>query len=866
MAIKEYKTDNIHINFNIVDSDGSYGTSGQVLSRDAGGVTWINGSAIPGGVSGTGTTGVLPMFTDGPNGIIGDSNITKTGSNGYITIKGATNDMVVKIDPDNNAIGDTAKITFNDRAMVGWFNSAVYLGDNGQNKDIKLQVNTGNINMMTSNTTRMLITPTGNVGIGTTGPIQKLDTPNIVIGGPTIVGTYRANALFIDNNGGTSRFYSAGANTTTKGGYVFHNMSSDATINPEVLTILPSGNVGIGVTNPAQKLDVAGKIVSSIDLTVGNNSSGAVRYSGQNGYYSFITRSNYNDWVLSLLGTDGDASTDPIGNQLMTVNYNGNVGIGTTSPQTTLHLYDTGGSILRLSSDAHTDNNKIEFDAINNGSIYHSIVSNTNSGNLQIRAGDGGSGHEVNIYTDGLFAATFDNNQNLGIGTTNPVGRLQINGNGNSWGDSPSIRLWDYTNGKGWLVGNVNNYTAGDFYIRTFASLSTNPTGAQKEFTIKHATGNVGIGTTQPADKLDIEASHSQLRLTDADDSTFTQFSSSGGKLAIRQDSTSDNHFWLTSAGNVGIGTSSPSNPLEISSDTSTSLVYQRTGVSAKKWGFHSDNDATYWQNVTSGSLLFTLQNGGNVGIGTTSPGAKLDVKKGSEGLYFAAGGDTGNARSLQFTSSANLGSNGAMHTINAVSGNGAIALATASAERMRITAGGNVGIGVINPNEKLDVAGKVYIESQGVNWNETTPGLVRGALHFDPVGSGADNTGNAITFGASDTSSGTTAHSGIYTRSDGTYGSKMYFATTDSYNTGSKTRMMIDNVGNVGVGTTSPQSKLQVAGGIQMADDTATATADKVGTQRYRETGGASYVDMVMRTSATTYEWINIVRNVWSV
>ena len=123
------------------------------------------------------------------------------------------------------------------------------------------------------------------------------------------------------------------------------------------------------------------------------------------------------------------------------------------------------------------------------------------------------------------------------------------------------------------------------------------------------------------------------------------------------------------------------------------------------------------------------------------------------------------------------------------------------------------VGIGTTSPTEKLQVDGKVYIESQGVDWNETNPGLVRGALHFDPVGNGANNTGNAITFGASDSSGGTSANAGIYTRSYGTYGTKMYFATTDSYALGSKARMLIDYNGNVGIGTTNPIQKLQVAG-----------------------------------------------------
>ena len=72
----------------------------------------------------------------------------------------------------------------------------------------------------------------------------------------------------------------------------------------------------------------------------------------------------------------------------------------------------------------------------------------------------------------------------------------------------------------------------------------------------------------------------------------------------------------------------------------------------------------------------------------------------------------------------------------------------------------------------------------------------------------------------------------------------------------------------NVGIGTDDPKSKLQVAGGVQISDDTDTASADKVGTFRYRTaTIGSfdySYVDMCMQTDTTTYEWVNIVTNRW--
>jgi hypothetical protein len=64
------------------------------------------------------------------------------------------------------------------------------------------------------------------------------------------------------------------------------------------------------------------------------------------------------------------------------------------------------------------------------------------------------------------------------------------------------------------------------------------------------------------------------------------------------------------------------------------------------------------------------------------------------------------------------------------------------------------------------------------------------------------DHQGGSITFGASDSTDGTIAQAGIYTRTDGSYGTKMYFATTDSYVAGSKNRMSINHQGNVGIGS----------------------------------------------------------------
>lgn len=114
--------------------------------------------------------------------------------------------------------------------------------------------------------------------------------------------------------------------------------------------------------------------------------------------------------------------------------------------------------------------------------------------------------------------------------------------------------------------------------------------------------------------------------------------------------------------------------------------------------------------------------------------------------------------------------------------------------------------------------------------WNTTTPGTTKGFLHLGDASSTA-NSGVGITWGARDSSSGTTAQAGIYVVTDGSYGTKMYFATTNNYGTGAQMAMRIEHTGdvvfsrgNVGVGT-SPAYKLDVNGTVHYT--TLTASSD---------------------------------------
>jgi hypothetical protein len=159
----------------------------------------------------------------------------------------------------------------------------------------------------------------------------------------------------------------------------------------------------------------------------------------------------------------------------------------------------------------------------------------------------------------------------------------------------------------------------------------------------------------------------------------------------------------------------------------------------------------------------------------------------------------------------------------------------------------GNVGIGTTSPGAKLDV--------QGADVGSTKAIIVRNSSGTDNFS--ISNNGQVNIQGSTNIvpMSGGSAYITIRSNSTG----YMTVQGDTSYGL-----LLNPNGGNVGIGTTAPQSKLQVDGGIQMSDDTDTAVAGKVGTVRYRTSGNNSYVDMCMQTGASTYEWINIVQNNW--
>jgi len=161
--------------------------------------------------------------------------------------------------------------------------------------------------------------------------------------------------------------------------------------------------------------------------------------------------------------------------------------------------------------------------------------------------------------------------------------------------------------------------------------------------------GSVGIGTTGPDRRLDVlDSSNPQMRLTHTDGSIFTDLQT-----------TSSGHLYVNpSGGRIGIGTTSPAEMLDVvKSATGNSIIQITNSVSGSaaqalfkattdegsvffgaSGSGHSNPKALVWSGIPNRDLVFAVNNaekmritsGGNIGIGTASPGQILTVLEAS--------------------------------------------------------------------------------------------------------------------------------------------------------------------------------------------------------------------------------------------
>ena len=294
----------------------------------------------------------------------------------------------------------------------------------------------------------------------------------------------------------------------------------------------------------------------------------------------------------------------------------------------------------------------------------------------------------------------------------------------------------------------------------------------------------------------------------------------------------------IIEAGNkLGIGTNSPAYPLDVNgdvrfSDTSenvrlyltsnnayNSIIYfgdENNGTIARLQYKNSDNSFGFYTN--SGERM-RITSAGDVGIGTTSPSAKLEI----------VGDWVSNYGSINISHSSNTlgglglrannvykggliyrdGTAGAYWELTAYAAE-PILFKTSNTEKMRITSAGLVGIGTSSPDTLL------HVEKNGYDVTTATFSIIPGGGI-----TGNDKYQNLDFEHYSYTSNPHTLNRIRSTMRSG-WGGEMSFWTMQASDDTLKERMTILESGNVGIGVTAPASKLHVAGTVQVGvDDT---------------------------------------------
>jgi ethanolamine utilization microcompartment shell protein EutS len=371
---------------------------------------------------------------------------------------------------------------------------------------------------------------------------------------------------------------------------------------------------------------------------------------------------------------------------------------------------------------------------------------------------------------------------------------------------------------------------------------------------ISYNAGNVGIGTTTPGSQFNTTfdvVGRASFRTISGDMSKAVEFDNVGSALRIYAGTTQatgpdliiatfpyngDQLVLQASSGNVGIGTTSPSEKLEVAGDAKIQGTLFASNVSS--------NSPLSLQ--TAGTTRMTIDDvTGSVGIGTTTPGSGFNTEFDVVGRasFRTISGDMSKAVGFD-----NVGGSLRIYAASTDATNPDLIIATFphNLDQLVLQASsGNVGIGTTSPSEKLEVAGDAKIQgtlfASNVSSNSSlslqTAGTTR--MTIDDVtgsvgiatttpGSMFNTAFDVVGRASFRTISGDMSKAVAFDEVDGSL--RIYAATTEptgpdlviaTYPHNGDQLVLQASSGNVGIGTTSPSEKLEVAGNIKVGNAT---------------------------------------------
>ena len=630
-------------------------------------------------------------------------------------------------------------------------NGGTILSDDGTSHYLHSQ---SNLYLYSGSSNTMVLTSSGNVGIGTTSPTYKFEVSN-----GTQTGTFNPNSsgfMFLGSTSNHPLYF--GVNDSTK------------------VAILSSGNVGIGTTSPSGSLHVyksAGQANVIVDA------------GGNNAYFFANNGANWGLWGFQAqpftLATNSS--------ERFRITSDGNVGIGSTSPSDKLEVIgNIGIGSNMIYNGASSNSAALDFTGARaNIYGYYGIHFYSST------AGVGGQTERMRITNTGL----------VGIGTTSPGAKLDITTDHTS---QIPIRV-THNNYNDWLIQKRRSDDTQKLGIKEVNS--NGGMGFATADTVRmviDSSGNVGIGTTSPSNLLHIHASgNNASALIIEDDDRRLQLgrdmiearSANGSTVANLYIQPNGNTAFATTTGNVGIGTTSPVAKFHIQGTNSTNGGIRLHNAGGNPYSIWSDNNNFYISQGNGSTTAISVTYAGNVGIGTTSPNGKLQV----DGDIYVNGADR---KIMNYNGAVDYG------TLT----NNSVRFNTAGTEKVRISGEGNVGIGLTDPDSRLDVNHGAPGITAGPTVRISKGGSPVGLIRYDTLVIEADDV-PTIRMGENDGTVSTIMSGDSNLRINSTHPIKFYTAGTTTGEAhagqGGTFAMIIDNSQNVGIGTTSPFSKLEV-------------------------------------------------------